>query len=105
VGKGAFQRRAHAASPTADSTLKESGIDAGAATSTMIFVPAGTPEDVQKKLVTTIETVFSNPEVIAKVEKLGLPIANGGPEEVTARHNREIPMWAEVIKNTKLEAQ
>jgi tripartite-type tricarboxylate transporter receptor subunit TctC len=86
-------------------TLKEAGIDVEAAISNMIFVPAATPEDVQKKLVETIRKVFSNPEVIAKLEKLGLPLANGGPEEVTACLNREIPLWAEVIKNTKLEAQ
>jgi tripartite-type tricarboxylate transporter receptor subunit TctC len=86
-------------------TLKESGIDVEAATSNMIFVPAGTPEDVQKKLVETIQKVFAMPEVKAKVEKLGLPLANGGPDAVKARLDREIPMWAEVIKNTKLEAQ
>jgi tripartite-type tricarboxylate transporter receptor subunit TctC len=42
-------------------TLKEAGIDVEAATSNMIFVPAGTPEDIQKKLVETIQKVFSNP--------------------------------------------
>jgi len=86
-------------------TLKELGIDVEAATSYHIYVPAGTPEDIRKTLTESIQKVLAMPEVKSQIEKTGLPVTAGGPEAVTARLQREVPLWAEVIKGINLEAQ
>jgi tripartite-type tricarboxylate transporter receptor subunit TctC len=40
-----------------------------------IFAPAGTPEDVQKKLIEATKTIFKKPEVVGAVKKMGSEVA------------------------------
>lgn len=86
-------------------TLKELGIDVEAETSYHIYVPAGTPDDIRQMLTKSIQQVLTKPEIKAQIAKIGLPVTAGGPEAVTARLEREVPLWAEVIKGINLEAQ
>jgi tripartite-type tricarboxylate transporter receptor subunit TctC len=46
------------------------------------FAPAGIPEEVKKVLVPAIEKTIKNPELEAKIEKLGLTVDYKPPEEL-----------------------
>ena len=47
-----------------------------------LFAPAGIPEDVKKVLVPAIEKTIKNPELVAKIEKLGFIIDYRPPAEL-----------------------
>lgn len=47
-----------------------------------LYAPAGIPDDVKKVLVPTIEKVVKNPEIVAKLEKLGFMVEYRSPAEL-----------------------
>jgi tripartite-type tricarboxylate transporter receptor subunit TctC len=46
------------------------------------FAPSGIPEEVKKVLVPAIEKTIKNPELEARIEKLGLTVDYKPPEEL-----------------------
>ena len=62
------------------------------------FVPDGTPEAVVKKLNAEINAALGDPEVKAKIDAMGLIIANRTQAETQAYFTSEIANWAKMVE-------
>jgi len=55
-------------------TWKEQGVDVSISTFEGIYIPKGTPADIVSLLEKALEKVVKNPEVISKIEKIGVEL-------------------------------
>lgn len=80
-------------------SLAELGIQ-GAESETFLalFAPSGVPAPIVARLVAAVAEVLRNPEVRERFRKAGMPVVEGGQEELRARVAREVPLWQEVIR-------
>jgi tripartite-type tricarboxylate transporter receptor subunit TctC len=62
------------------------------------FGPAGMPRAIVNRLHDEIVRVLSSPEVRAKAEDIGFPIATSTPEELSATIRRDIETTAGIVK-------
>jgi tripartite-type tricarboxylate transporter receptor subunit TctC len=70
-----------------------------------IAVPAGTPPGVVERLNRSVRDALAAPAVAARLEKLGMRLQAGTPEQAQALLAADIKRWAEVIKAAKIEAE
>ncbi len=69
------------------------------------FAPAGTPDNVIKKLNTEIVTVMKDPKVQEVLRRQGLEIIGNSPEQFKKEIDNEIDLWAKVIKDAGIQPQ
>jgi tripartite-type tricarboxylate transporter receptor subunit TctC len=62
------------------------------------FGPAGMPRAIVSRLHDEIVRILSSPEVRAKSEDIGFPIATSTPEELSATIRRDIEYTARIVK-------
>lgn len=87
-------------------TVAEAGLPGFEATSWFaLFAPAGTPRDVQARLLAEVQRVFRLPEVLDKLRQLGLDPIISAPEELARFQQAEIAKWAKVVKESGAQAQ
>jgi tripartite-type tricarboxylate transporter receptor subunit TctC len=87
-------------------TVAEAGLPGFEATSWFaLFAPAGTPRDVQARLLAEVQRVFRLPEVLDKLRQLGLDPIISTPEELARFQQAEIAKWAKVVKESGAQAQ
>jgi len=86
-------------------TLSESGIggldDVGGH---MIMVPGATPREIVARLHQELVKVLQQPEVKARLASEGAEIFGTPPDESAAIIRNDIPKWAKVIKQLKIQA-
>lgn len=63
----------------------------------MLLAPAGTPASIIKRLATATRAVVKDPEVKAKMFRIGFHAGYEGPEQLHARMLKELPMWKEIV--------
>lgn len=87
-------------------TLQQAGV-AGYNVSSWnaIAVPAATPPAVVERLNRAIREAIASAPVIAKLEKLGMRLQAGTPEQAQALLSSDIKRWGEVISAAKIEAE
>ncbi len=79
-------------------TMKEAGIpDAVIETWQMLLAPAGTPPAIVKRISDETRSVMQDPDVQAKMLKIGFRAGYAGPDELRARIAKELPMWKELV--------
>lgn len=71
---------------------------------TAMLVPAKTPPEIADKLSAALLTALESAEARARFRKLGADIVAGGPKELRARIEREIPMWRNIAKLAGIKA-
>ncbi len=87
-------------------TQEELGIkDANSETFLALFAPAGTPAPVVELLAREVVKVLQRPDVQERYRQAGAPVVGGGPEELRARVAREVPIWREVIRASKIAVE
>jgi tripartite-type tricarboxylate transporter receptor subunit TctC len=70
----------------------------------MLVAPGATPPEVIALLNREVHTIFSNPAVIAELERRGIgPALTGTPDEVRDFVKKEIVRWGEVVRRAGLE--
>src|SRR3954467_654511 len=70
-----------------------------------IYAPRGTPKAIVQRLSQEIQKALKQPDVQAKLgQQMGMEIVGGGPEELAALMNREIPRWAALVKKSGASA-
>jgi tripartite-type tricarboxylate transporter receptor subunit TctC len=69
-----------------------------------LMAPAGTPAPVLERLHRETVRLLAQPDVRKKLNDLGLDVLGGSPQEFTAAIEREIPVWARVIKQAGIKA-
>jgi tripartite-type tricarboxylate transporter receptor subunit TctC len=69
----------------------------------MLVAPGGTPPEVIALLNREVHTIFSDPAVIAELERRGIgPALTGPPDEVQAFVKKEIVRWSDVVRRAGL---
>jgi len=70
----------------------------------MLVAPGATPPEVIGLLNREIHTIFSDPAVIAELERRGVgPALTGAPDEVRDFVKKEIVRWSDVVRRAGLE--
>ncbi|MCG2591577.1 tripartite tricarboxylate transporter substrate binding protein [Ramlibacter sp. XY19] len=70
-----------------------------------IYAPKGTPRPVVQRLALEIQKALKLPDVQDKLGKqMGMEIVAGGPEELAALMQKEIPRWAALVKKSGASA-
>lgn len=70
------------------------------------LVPAATPRPVVARLNAEFAKALADPEVIARIEKIGgEPLPAGKPEEVDAMLGRELERWAKLVQATGMKIE
>ena len=70
------------------------------------LVPAATPKPVVARLNAEFAKAMADPEVIARIEKIGgEPLPAGKPEEVDAMLARELERWTRLVQATGMKIE
>jgi tripartite-type tricarboxylate transporter receptor subunit TctC len=70
------------------------------------LVPAATPRPVVARLNAEFAKALADPEVIARIEKIGgEPLPAGRPEEVDAMLARELDRWTKLVQATGMKIE
>jgi tripartite-type tricarboxylate transporter receptor subunit TctC len=87
-------------------TLEELGIkDAVSETFNAVYAPAATPRPIVARMAAAILDVLKSPELQVKFRTAGVPVAPEGADGLQARVAREVPMWRNVIQQSKIVAE
>ena len=81
-------------------TLKESGVDLVADGWYGMWLPAGTPADVAKKLSEVVATALARPDVKEKLAAIGLIPVGSTPEGLTKQLAADSAFWQPIVKAT-----
>ncbi len=63
-----------------------------------IFVSSGTPEDIRSRIEAEVNAAMADPELIARLQKLGLDPSPLGGEKFAAFVGEEIKAWEDIVK-------
>ena len=87
-------------------TMAESGYpDIVSETFQGMYAPAGTPDAIVQRVAAETLSVLKEPEVADKLRGIGFDVRAAGPKGLAARVAREVPMWRDIIKQSKIEQQ
>lgn len=81
-------------------TLREAGIDIDAVGWFGLFGPAGIPKTTLDRINGALQSALKQPDVIEKLDKLGLTTAPGTADEMVKRLAADKAAWNPVIKNS-----
>jgi tripartite-type tricarboxylate transporter receptor subunit TctC len=70
-----------------------------------LVVPAGTPKAVIDVLHKALHETLKDPDVKKQLNEIGVDLNPGTPEEMVEVVKKELPMWAEIIKETGVKIE
>src|SRR6185437_1830296 len=70
-----------------------------------IFAPAGTPRSIVERLHDAIVKILAEPDIQARMDKLGMQGAHMTTAEVLAFQKAEVAKWAAVIKAAHIKVE
>lgn len=79
-------------------TFKEIGVDLVIASNRGFAAPKGTPKEIIEKLADAFKKASEDPEYLAEMEKMGLPVKYMGPEEFGALIKHEFEIYTPIGK-------
>ena len=87
-------------------TMVESGFpDIVSETFQGMYAPAGVPDEIVQRIAHDTLAVLKEPEVADKLRGIGFDVRAAGPKGLAARVAREVPMWHDLIQQSKIEQQ
>ncbi|OZI26732.1 hypothetical protein CAL26_05270 [Bordetella genomosp. 9] len=84
-------------------TMKELGIDMNVELWSGLFVPAGTPPAVVRKLEATMKTIMDDADVRKRVEGMSITPVSSTSKAFAARIAEEIPLWQKVAADAGIQ--
>ena len=69
-----------------------------------IVAPAKTPPDVLKRMNEEVNKALKNPEIAKKLSAQGIDIVGGSPESARVFIDKQIDIWAKVVKDNGIKA-
>ena len=69
-----------------------------------IIAPAKTPPDVLKRMNEEINKALKNPDIAKKLSVQGIDIIGGSPESAAVFIDKQIDIWAKVVKDNGIKA-
>jgi len=86
-------------------TMAESGFTAFEAPAWWaVLAPAKTPPDILKRMNEELNKVLQNPEIKKRLDSQGIDIVGGTSEAARVFVERQIDVWAKVIKDNNIKA-
>lgn len=70
-----------------------------------MYAPAGTPDAIVQRIATETLAVLKEPDVAEKLRAVGFDVRATGPQGLAARVAKEVPMWRDLIEQSKIERQ
>jgi len=85
-------------------TMAESGFpDIVSETFQGMYAPAGTPDAIVQRVANETLAVLKEPEVADKLRAVGFDVRATGPKGLGASVAKEVPMWRDLIQQSKIE--
>jgi len=69
----------------------------------VVFVPAGTPSDIVKKLNAGLNEVLRQPDIVARLKQLNIESRANTPDEFRAFMAAETAKWAKVVREAGIK--
>jgi len=69
-----------------------------------LLAPAKTPADIVKRMNEEMNKALKNPEVAKKLDAQGIDVVGGSPEVARVFIERQIDIWAKVVKDNQITA-
>lgn len=70
-----------------------------------IYAPAGVPKPIIQKLYAEISAILKNPEMISRLEKMGVIVSGITPEAFAVFQKAEAEKWGQLIKSAGIKAE
>ncbi len=70
-----------------------------------MYAPAGTPAPIVERVARDTLEVLSDPATLEKLRDVGFDVRARGPQGLAERVAREVPMWRDVIVQSRIELQ
>lgn len=70
-----------------------------------VFVPNGTPAPIISKINTAFNETLYDPGVKARLEKQGISIAAGSPQELDRIVSRDVSQFSQVVKEQGIKTE
>ena len=70
-----------------------------------IYAPAGVPKPIIQKLYAEISAILKNPEMITRLEKMGVIVSGITPEAFAVFQKAEAEKWGQLIKSAGIKAE
>jgi len=70
-----------------------------------MFAPAGTPAPIVERVARDTLDVLKDPATVEKLRSIGFDVRARGPKGLSERVAREVPMWRDVIVQSRIELQ
>jgi tripartite-type tricarboxylate transporter receptor subunit TctC len=70
-----------------------------------MYAPAGVPDAIVQRIATETLAVLKEPEIAERLRAVGFDVRAAGPQGLAARVAREVPMWRDLIEQSKIEKQ
>jgi tripartite-type tricarboxylate transporter receptor subunit TctC len=70
-----------------------------------MFAPSGTPAPIIQRVAHDTLEVLADPAILEKLRGVGFDVRARGPEGLAQRVAREVPMWRDVIVESRIELQ
>jgi tripartite-type tricarboxylate transporter receptor subunit TctC len=86
-------------------TMEEAGYGVELGTPSSLYAPRGTPQEIIDRLAAAMREITSDPEMQAKVLKIGFFPVVTTPKELADRHQRLTASFAEWVKKTNLKIE
>jgi tripartite-type tricarboxylate transporter receptor subunit TctC len=70
-----------------------------------LAAPAGVPQDIVHRMSSEVAKALQSPEVSSRTKQLGVHAVGSTPEQTAARIQRELPRFAEAIRQAEIRAE
>ena len=70
-----------------------------------MHAPVGTPDEIVQRVARETLAVLKDPEVAEKLRGVAFDVRAAGPKGLAARVAKEVPMWRDIIQQSKIELQ
>lgn len=87
-------------------TAEEQGIS-GLVSETFqgMYAPVGTPAPIIERVAGDTLDVLKDPAIVDKLRGVGFDVRASGPDGLARRVAREVPMWRNIIVQSRIELQ
>jgi tripartite-type tricarboxylate transporter receptor subunit TctC len=69
-----------------------------------VLAPAKTPPDILKRMNEALNTVLKNPEIAKKMDLQGIDVVGGSAETARVFIDKQMDIWAKVVKDNNIKA-
>ena len=70
-----------------------------------MYAPVGTPEVIVQRVARDTLEVLADPATLEKLRGVGFDVRASGPRAWPKRVAREVPMWRDIIVQSRIELQ